>query len=137
VAIVDRPDDVTPVPSWRCPHCRTPQAETSTCWACSRAAISCGSCRHYRLSFVSGVSFCGKDASRAPLTGDEVRSCWQAAEVPDATPSAPDAMPVITAPAPVGTTPAPSGLVEAPVVEPSRPLSTEAARGRRDGRDRT
>lgn len=64
------------MPSWRCPHCATPQAETSRCWVCHRSSTSCGTCRHFRRSVAARVGFCGIDRSRAPLVGDEVRACW-------------------------------------------------------------
>ena len=34
------------MPMWRCPHCGTPQTETSRCWVCKRSSTSCGTCRH-------------------------------------------------------------------------------------------
>jgi hypothetical protein len=70
------------MPSWRCPHCSTPQAETSRCWVCHRSSTSCATCRHFRGSVAARVGFCGLDRSRAPLDGDEVRPCWQDAATP-------------------------------------------------------
>ena len=64
------------MPSWRCPHCATPQAETSRCWVCHRSSTSCGTCRHFRRSVAARVGFCGIDKGRSPLVGDEVRACW-------------------------------------------------------------
>jgi hypothetical protein len=65
------------MPSWRCPHCSTPQPEASRCWVCHRSSTSCGTCRHFRGSVASRVGFCGLDRRRAPLQGDEVRACWE------------------------------------------------------------
>ena len=74
------------MPSWRCPHCSTPQPEASRCWVCHRSSTSCGTCRHFRESVAARVGFCGLDRRREPLQGDEVRVCWEdgsAAAVPD------------------------------------------------------
>jgi hypothetical protein len=65
------------MPSWRCPHCSTPQPEASRCWVCHRSSTSCGTCRHFRGSVAARVGFCGLDRRRKPLQGDEVRSCWE------------------------------------------------------------
>jgi hypothetical protein len=65
------------MPSWRCPHCSTPQTEASRCWVCHRSSTSCGTCRHFRGSVAARVGFCGLDRRRTPLQGDEVRSCWE------------------------------------------------------------
>jgi hypothetical protein len=64
------------MPSWRCPHCSTPQEEASRCWVCHRSSTSCGTCRHFRGSVAARVGFCGLDKRRGPLNGDEVRACW-------------------------------------------------------------
>jgi hypothetical protein len=64
------------MPSWRCPHCSTPQPEASRCWVCHRSSTSCGTCRHFRGSVAARVGFCGLDKRRKPLSGDEVRACW-------------------------------------------------------------
>src|SRR6476661_8899800 len=64
------------MPSWRCPHCSTPQPEASRCWVCHRSSTSCGTCRHFRGSVAARVGFCGLDRRRQPLQGDEVRACW-------------------------------------------------------------
>jgi hypothetical protein len=64
------------MPSWRCPHCSTPQEEASRCWVCHRSSTSCGTCRHFRGSVAARVGFCGLDKRRVPLNGDEVRACW-------------------------------------------------------------
>jgi hypothetical protein len=63
---------------WRCPHCGTPQAETSRCWVCKRSSTSCGTCRHFRRSVAGQLGFCGLDRRRQPLQGDELRGCWEA-----------------------------------------------------------
>jgi hypothetical protein len=65
------------MPSWRCPHCSTPQPEASRCWVCHRSSTSCGTCRHFRGSVAARVGFCGLDRRRTPLTGGEVRACWE------------------------------------------------------------
>jgi hypothetical protein len=65
------------MPLWRCPHCRTPQAETARCWVCHRSSTSCATCRNFRGSVAAGVGYCGLDRSRAPLHGDEIRACWE------------------------------------------------------------
>lgn len=70
------------MPSWRCPHCSTPQAEASRCWVCHRSSTSCGTCRHFRGSVAARVGFCGRDRRREPLLGDEVRACWEDGAVP-------------------------------------------------------
>jgi hypothetical protein len=69
------------MPMWRCPHCGTPQAETARCWVCRRSSTSCGTCRHYRRSVAGQLGYCGLDARRQPLTGEEIRGCWEARPV--------------------------------------------------------
>jgi hypothetical protein len=66
------------MPMWRCPHCGTPQAETARCWVCRRSSTSCGTCRHYRRAVAGGLGYCGLDPRRQPLTGEEIRGCWEA-----------------------------------------------------------
>lgn len=63
---------------WRCPHCGTPQAEASRCWVCSRSAVSCATCRHYRRAVAGHLGFCALDRARRPLQGDEMQGCWTA-----------------------------------------------------------
>jgi hypothetical protein len=70
------------MPSWRCPHCSTPQQEASRCWVCHRSSTSCGTCRQFRGSVAARYGFCGLDKRRRPLIGDEVRACWEDAAVP-------------------------------------------------------
>jgi hypothetical protein len=86
------------MPMWRCPHCGTPQAETARCWVCHRSSTACGTCRHYRRSVAGQLGYCGLDRTRQPLTGDEIRSCWEAwpggAARPDATPTIGPAGPI-------------------------------------------
>ncbi|HET7472374.1 MAG TPA: hypothetical protein VFJ71_04535 [Candidatus Limnocylindrales bacterium] len=65
------------MPTWRCPHCATPQEESSRCWVCHRSSTSCGTCRHFRGSVAARLGFCGLDRRRQPLGGDEVRACWE------------------------------------------------------------
>ena len=63
---------------WRCPHCGTPQAETARCWVCRRSSTACGTCRNFRRSVAGSLGYCGLDRRRQPLTGDEIRACWEA-----------------------------------------------------------
>jgi len=76
--LIDRADGVPSAPSWRCPHCRTLQPETTHCRTCSRAAVACGTCHLYRASVVTDLGYCARDRSRTPLSGDEVHPCWEA-----------------------------------------------------------
>jgi hypothetical protein len=70
------------MPLWRCPHCGTPQAETSRCWVCRRSTTSCVTCRHFRRGVAGGLGLCGLDLRRAALRGDEIRACWTAPDPP-------------------------------------------------------
>ena len=74
------------MPMWRCPHCGTPQSETSRCWVCKRSSTSCGTCRHFRRSIAGQLGYCGLDPRRLPIRGDEMRGCWEAAHATDITP---------------------------------------------------
>ncbi len=65
--------------TWRCPHCRTVQADSARCFLCGRSATSCGTCANFRQSVVGGLGFCGLDKRREPLTGEEQRACWTGA----------------------------------------------------------
>jgi len=67
------------MPMWRCPHCGTPQAETARCWVCRRSSTSCATCRHFRHSVAANIGYCGLDRTRRPLSGEEIRSCWEQA----------------------------------------------------------
>jgi hypothetical protein len=85
------------MPSWRCPHCSTPQPEASRCWVCHRSSTSCGTCRHFRGSVAARVGFCGLDRKRRPLQGDEVRACWEDGAVPvPPDPAAPGLLDLLT-----------------------------------------
>jgi len=66
------------MPMWRCPHCGTPQAETARCWVCRRSSTTCSTCRHFRRSVAAQLGYCGLDRKRLPLTGSELRGCWEA-----------------------------------------------------------
>jgi hypothetical protein len=106
------------MPLWRCPHCRTPQAETARCWVCHRSSTSCATCRNFRGSVAAGVGYCGLDRSRAPLHGDEIRACWEDSHSvpgPATTDPADDWLPDIDPTAP--QTPPPTSL---PVVQLER-----------------
>lgn len=70
------------MPLWRCPHCGTPQAETSRCWVCRRSTTSCVTCLHFRRGVAGGLGLCGLDPRRAALRGDEMRACWVAPDPP-------------------------------------------------------
>ncbi len=75
------------MPMWRCPHCATPQAETGRCWVCHRSTTACGACRNFRRSVAGQLGYCGIDRQRRPLQGDEIRSCWEAADATVASPT--------------------------------------------------
>lgn len=62
---------------WHCPHCGTPQAETARCWVCRRSSTTCSTCRHFRASLAAEVGYCALDRHRRPLTGLELRACWE------------------------------------------------------------
>jgi len=44
---------------------------------CGRSSTTCSTCRNFRRSVALGIGYCGLDARRAPLDGDEIRPCWQ------------------------------------------------------------
>ncbi len=64
--------------TWRCPHCRTPQAEAARCWVCHRSSTSCATCADFRHAVFGGAGYCGRDRRRGSLAGDEIRPCWSA-----------------------------------------------------------
>jgi hypothetical protein len=66
------------MPTWRCPHCGTPQAETARCWVCHRSTTSCRTCLNFRQAVFGGLGYCGLDRRRTLLAGDDVRACWSA-----------------------------------------------------------
>ena len=68
--------------TWRCPHCRTVQGDSSRCFLCGRSATSCGTCANFRQSVVGGLGFCGLDKKREAPTGAEQRECWTGGDVP-------------------------------------------------------
>lgn len=65
------------VAMWTCPHCGAPQAEAARCWVCRRSSTTCSTCRHFRASLSAEVGYCAKDRRRAPLSGLELRGCWE------------------------------------------------------------
>jgi hypothetical protein len=123
---------------WRCPHCQTPQPESSRCWVCKRSSTSCGTCRHFRRAIAGQFGFCALDRQRRPLIGDEIRGCWQEADRPAATVAL---MPRETEPihrldfVPVGEVhvtaagPAPTLIVDASVAPPTTAMSSESRSG--------
>jgi hypothetical protein len=52
---------------------------------CRRSSTSCATCRHYRRSVAGQLGYCGLDARRQPLTGEEIRGCWESGMVGPAT----------------------------------------------------
>jgi hypothetical protein len=44
---------------------------------CGRSSTTCSTCRNFRRSVALGIGYCGLDARRAPLAGDEIRPCWE------------------------------------------------------------
>ncbi|MEO5703470.1 MAG: hypothetical protein ABIZ52_02930 [Candidatus Limnocylindrales bacterium] len=62
---------------WHCPHCGAPQAETARCWVCRRSSTTCSTCRHFRVSLAADLGYCALDRQRRPLTGRELRGCWE------------------------------------------------------------
>jgi hypothetical protein len=63
---------------WHCPNCGVPQAESARCWVCRRSSTTCSTCRHFQRSLAADVGYCGLDSRRTPLTGLELRGCWEA-----------------------------------------------------------
>jgi hypothetical protein len=86
---------------WHCPHCGALQAEAARCWVCRRSSTTCSTCRKFRLSLATNVGYCALDRRRRPLTGLELRGCWEGR------PGAVDVSPDASRPAPV---PGPPGL---------------------------
>jgi hypothetical protein len=124
---------------WRCPHCQTPQPESSRCWVCKRSSTSCGTCRNFRRAIAGQFGFCALDRQRLPLIGDEIRGCWQEADRPsgsivlmphDATPVHKlDFVPVAEGAAHT-ITDAPGPILEVQVpVSPASAASTESRSG--------
>jgi hypothetical protein len=90
------------VAMWHCPHCGAPQAETARCWVCRRSSTTCSTCRHFRTSLAGELGWCALDRRRRPLTGLELRGCWEEgaraaaaddAEHPGPRPAKPSALP--------------------------------------------
>ncbi len=44
---------------------------------CTRISTICSTCRFFRRSIVGKLGYCGLDARRALLRGDEVKPCWE------------------------------------------------------------
>jgi hypothetical protein len=63
---------------WHCPHCGAPQAETARCWVCRRSSTTCSTCSHFRRAVSADLGYCALDRRRLPLTGRELRGCWEA-----------------------------------------------------------
>ncbi len=66
-----------PLVMWHCPHCGAPQAETARCWVCRRSSTTCSTCRLFRASLAADLNYCALDRRRRPLTGLELRGCWE------------------------------------------------------------
>lgn len=62
---------------WHCPSCGAPQAESARCWVCRRSSTTCSTCTHFRRALAGDLGYCGRDAQRLPLTGRELRGCWE------------------------------------------------------------
>lgn len=62
---------------WHCPHCGALQAEAARCWVCRRSSTTCSTCRNFRTSLATDVGYCALDRRRRPLTGLELRGCWE------------------------------------------------------------
>jgi hypothetical protein len=84
---------------WHCPHCGAPQAETARCWVCRRSSTTCSTCRNFRGSLAADVGFCSLDRRRRPLTGLELRGCWESR--PAAPEVAPNRTHIVAGPPPV------------------------------------
>lgn len=65
------------VAMWHCPHCGALQAEAARCWVCRRSSTTCSTCRNFRVSLATDVGYCSLDRRRRPLTGLELRGCWE------------------------------------------------------------
>ena len=39
--------------------------------------MTCSTCRQFRQGVVAHLGFCAVDRAREPLSGDEIRACWQ------------------------------------------------------------
>jgi hypothetical protein len=73
------------VAPWHCPHCGALQAEAARCWVCRRSSTTCSTCRNFRLSLATDVGYCALDRRRRPLTGRELRGCWEHRPAPEPT----------------------------------------------------
>lgn len=114
------------MPVWRCPHCGTPQAETSRCWVCQRSTTSCGTCRHFRRGIAGGLGLCGLDPRRLALRGTEMRACWIARGAADDVPVG-DGIAAETATTRLAGDAGPTGTrTFVPVDEPDRPSPSAA-----------
>lgn len=124
--------------------------------------MTCSTCHLYRGSVASDLAYCARDRTRSPLSGDEVRPCWEATAPSSAAPglfddtdldrllpsdlteavaemAAPSAAPPGEAdvPVPGRTWPEvslPGRLVDAPHVAPGRRLMSEMQRRSRRSR---
>jgi hypothetical protein len=109
--------------------------------------VSCATCQRYRRSIAADLGYCANDRARAPLGGDEVRSCWEQGPgssvvaglfdevelLPPARsePSARSEPPTIPAAA---TLPSSGRLIDAPHVAPGLVLMSELERRARGDR---
>jgi hypothetical protein len=80
---------------------------------CRRSSTACLTCRHFRRSVAAQLGYCGLDRQRQPLTGNEIRACWESG--PDA------AAPSIAAAAELAVRPTrPMPVTTVPVMAPGR-----------------
>ena len=118
------------MPVWRCPHCGTPQEESSRCWVCRRSTTTCATCRHFRRGVANGLGLCGLDPRHSALDGTEIRTCWTASE-PYVAGSAMSSVPASAAVAVLLDDRRPARTF-VPVEELAAPAATEPAHARVD-----
>jgi hypothetical protein len=86
---------------------------------CRRSSTSCATCRHYRRSIAASLGYCGLDRRRQPLTGDEIRACWEGWSAGTAT--SPAGLPIIS-----------PARTDEPAHRPLEFVAVEALAGRTD-----